>query len=71
MATTPSFDVLLGAFMSPDNAVRRQAEVMWEDMKQRAPDEVYGSYDCGIQYFELNCSPHGLAQRDENTPTTV
>lgn len=40
MATRPDFDALLGAFMSPDNAVRRQAEGVWEDMKKRAPDEV-------------------------------
>ncbi|CAN0371135.1 unnamed protein product [Ectocarpus sp. 8 AP-2014] len=31
---------LLGALMSPDNTVRRKAEVVWEDMKMRLPDEV-------------------------------
>lgn len=31
---------LLGALMSPDNAVRQKAEVVWEDMKMRLPDEV-------------------------------
>ena len=40
MAASPDPDTLLGALMSPDNAVRRNAEATWEDMKRQVPDEV-------------------------------
>lgn len=51
MTTLPNFESLLGAFMSPDNTVRRQAEGVWEDIKRRAPDEVWlreGVVDLGL-----------------------
>lgn len=40
MAARPDFDLLLKAFTSPDNGVRRQAEAAWEDVKRQLPDEV-------------------------------
>ncbi|CAM9438788.1 unnamed protein product [Ectocarpus sp. 12 AP-2014] len=33
-------ETLLAAFTNPDNEARRRAEVAWEDLKQRLPDEV-------------------------------
>ncbi|CAN0388763.1 unnamed protein product, partial [Ectocarpus sp. 12 AP-2014] len=33
-------ETLLAAFTNPDNEARRRAEVAWEDLKQRFPDEV-------------------------------
>lgn len=40
MAARPDFDLLLNAFTSADNGVRRQAEAAWEDVKRQRPDEV-------------------------------
>ncbi|CAM9895458.1 unnamed protein product, partial [Ectocarpus sp. 12 AP-2014] len=50
---------LLGALMSPDNTVRRKAEVVWEDMKMRLPDEV----------LEIVCEMLGRGGRDGEAAT--
>lgn len=55
-AVAAQLEEILGAFTSPDNAVRQRAEEAWKDMKMRLPDEVKrnGMHTCGFQTHSCN-----------------
>lgn len=58
-----SITELLGAFTSPDNAVRRRAEAAWEDMKARLPDEVGAEMRDKHATYDVITHPRPLVSR--------